>query len=179
MLIATIVTLCILAIVSGIVVGNRKKILGSNPRAGLSRPAQEALRWWDNMYDDQKEEDAVALLRALDSRVGVEAANRHFQVHSYMSYKWSYEASKNKHSILFTNYEFSWDSTDGCKHANCKFALYREMADAARKVVNANKEREEKFSIARMQPDIEALTNMTHRLRNEAEIVTEITKELL
>lgn len=146
----------------------------------FSEPGRRIVEKSKSLPIELQGDDVAGMVKALDIKYGIEAVNNHFRISDYApAGAIAYDVHGKEFPGLFKTYVFSWQGTNTCKHLKmCKFPEYRKMAVAIEQVEIAKKEQDRALEVAGVQHDLDAIESWTNRLREEREIMNEITKEL-
>lgn len=119
----------------------------------FSDPARAIIRRYDELPAEHKLDINIkAVLRAMDIKHGVSLVNEHFNSRYY---------------------QLDWHS---CEHKG--FKEYRDMAREIEYIQYALAERERQLAISEVQHDLDQIKVVTAALRQERQLIQQVTKEL-
>jgi hypothetical protein len=157
-----------------------KKILPEanvNPTAGMTDVSKFIYKAYMDLPEDSRPyEDIATILRGLDKRhaLDMDAMRQHFNVHEYRILNGHADHPKDKFIT------FGW--TTNCSHTSrhlCDFSEYGEIYLAIAEIKKSAEERERKLLESGTQGYLDDARLLVERLREEAEIQRQVTKELL
>ena len=158
---------------------NNKKAVRS--KDVFSEPARRIVDKSKSLPIELQGDDVAGMVKALDIKYGIQAVNDHFRISDYKpAWDIPYEEKGREYPNLFTKYVFSWHGNRSCDHFKtyCKFPEYRKMAVAIEQVEAAKKAQDRALEIGGVQHNLDAIEAWTNRLREERNIINEITEEL-
>jgi len=135
-------------------------------RVLASKPAKEIMKEFralpkDNRpYDERTLESALA---AIDLKIGRDNATEHFMHRGYES-RW-----------------FDWDQCN-CytrRHIHCVGNDYTQIHNAIKDIAKAVEDRDYQMQMAGIAHQLDRVSEITEALRQEANIVKQVTKELI
>jgi len=131
---------------------------------GLSHGGKMVMAYFRNLPADSQpytEDELESTLRALDVKYERGKVNAHF-------FHWDFYVKEYDNQYC------------GCGRNRCdQFPEYVGLMVAVVKIYRSIKQREHDLAVAGVAPDLDRVTEMTMRLHQEADIVEQVTKELL
>lgn len=124
-----------------------------------SWPAKQIIKDFNSLPPEHRPDmDVEAIVESLDKKYGVHEVNSHHEVFS------GYD------------YEYTWRV---CRRGEvCMFPEYYDIYDAIQGVKRDLKDREHKLMLNSISHDLENVAELTRRLRQEREIISEVTKQV-
>lgn len=124
-----------------------------------SWPAKQIIKEFRSLPPENRPDmDVEAIVESLDKKYGVREVNSHHKVFNGYNYEYTWRVCRRGEVIMLPEYYDIYDAIQGVK---------RDLKD-----------REHKLMLNSIRYDLEKVAELTRMLRQEREIISEVTKQV-
>lgn len=125
-----------------------------------SWPAKQIIKDFNSLPPEHRPDmDVEAIVESLDKKYGARRVDSHFEVFNGYNYEYTWRACRRGEDGMFPEYYDIYDAIQGVK---------RDLKD-----------REHQLMLNSISHDLENVAELTRRLRQEREIISEVTKQVI